>query len=79
MTRYHLDPLFQRTSDGAVIGIICYDIYLDGRFIGSRRTHAQCHRYLDEILPSIPERAGAAQNTDAPDRDAQQRRNSMSA
>jgi hypothetical protein len=40
-TRYRLDPVFDRTPDGAVIGIIRYHIYLDGRFVGSRRTHAQ--------------------------------------
>jgi hypothetical protein len=40
MTRYHLDPVFDRTLDGAVKGIIRYDIYLDGQFVGSRRTHA---------------------------------------
>jgi hypothetical protein len=36
-TRYRLDPVFDRMPDGAVIGIIRYDIYLDGRFVGSRR------------------------------------------
>ena len=55
MTRYRLDPIFDRTPDGAVNGIIRYDIYLDGRFVGSRRTHALCHQYLDELMPSIPE------------------------
>jgi hypothetical protein len=55
MTRYRLDPVFDRTPDGAVKGIIRYDIYLDDHFIGSRRTHALCHSYLDELMPSIPE------------------------
>ena len=41
MTRYRLDPVFDRTPDGAVNGIIRYDIYLDGYFVGSRRTHAR--------------------------------------
>jgi hypothetical protein len=56
MTRYRLDPIFDRTVDGAVKGIIRYDIYLDGRFVGSRRTHAVCHQYLDELMRCIPER-----------------------
>jgi hypothetical protein len=55
-TRYSLDPLFHRTPDGAVIGIIRYDIYLDGRFVGSRRTHAQCHNLLDELMPPAADR-----------------------
>jgi hypothetical protein len=55
MTRYRLDPVFDRTPDGAVKGIIRFDIYLDGHFVGSRRTHAQCHDYLDELMPSTPE------------------------
>ena len=50
-TRYRLDPVFDRTPEGAVIGIIRYHIYLDGRFVGSRRTHAQCHILLDELMP----------------------------
>jgi hypothetical protein len=54
MTRYQLDPVFDRTPDGAINGIIRYDIYLDGHFVGSRRTHASCHEYLDELMPSIP-------------------------
>ena len=61
MTRYRLDPVFDRTPDGAVKGIIRYDIYLDGHFVGSRRTHALCHHFLDELMPSIskPGRASA--------------------
>ena len=55
MTRYRLDPVFNRTPDGAIKGIIRYDIYLDDHFVGSRRTHALCHEYLDELMPSIPE------------------------
>jgi hypothetical protein len=54
-TRYRLDPVFDRTPDGAVIGIIRYHIYLDGRFVGSRRTHAQCHNLLDELMPPAAE------------------------
>ncbi len=67
-TRYCLDPVFDRTPDGAVIGIIRYDIYLDGRFVGSRRTHAQCHNLLDELMPPAagPECAGATIQTLAP-------------
>jgi len=55
MTRYRLDPVFDRTPDGAVKGIIRYDIYLDGYFVGSRSKHALCHEYLDELMPSNPE------------------------
>jgi hypothetical protein len=55
MTRYRLDPVFDRASDGGINGIIRYDIYLDGDFVGSRRWHAQCHEYLDELMASIPE------------------------
>jgi hypothetical protein len=55
MTRYRLDPVFDRTPDGAVKGIIRYDIHLDGHFVGSRRTHALCREYLDELMSSIPE------------------------
>jgi hypothetical protein len=54
MTRYRLDPIFDRTPDGAVRGIIRYDIYLDGHFVGSRRTHALCHQHLDELMRFIP-------------------------
>jgi hypothetical protein len=62
MTRYRLDPVFDRTPDGAVKGIIRYDIYLDGHFVGSRRTHALCHAYLDELMPATP-KAGRASAT----------------
>ena len=48
-TRYRLDPVFARTPDGAVIGIIRYNIYLDGRFVGSRRTHAQGQNALGRL------------------------------
>ena len=60
MTRYRLDPVFDRTPDGAIKGIIRYDIYLDGHFVGSRSTHALCHAYLDELMPPIPEPARAS-------------------
>jgi hypothetical protein len=79
MTRYRLDPVFDRTLDGAVKGIIRYDIYLDGHFVGSRRRHALCHEYLDELMPSTPEPAAlrrlslscaAALIRERPDRDA---------
>ena len=67
-TRYRLGPVFERTPDGAAIGIICYHIYLDGRFVGSRRTHAQCHNLLDELMPQAaePECAGATIHPLAP-------------
>jgi hypothetical protein len=55
MTRYRLDPVFDRALDGAVNGIIRYNIYLDGHFVGSRRRHALCHEYLDELMRSTPE------------------------
>jgi hypothetical protein len=55
MTRYRLDPVFDRTPDGAVIGITRYDIYLDGHFVGSRRWHALCHDLLDELMPLTSE------------------------
>jgi hypothetical protein len=55
MTRYRLDPVFDRTPDGAVKGIIRYDIYLDGHFVGSRLRHALCHDYLNELILSTPE------------------------
>jgi hypothetical protein len=54
MTRYHLDPVFDRKPDGTIYGIIRYDIYLDGHCVGSQRAHASCHEYLDELMPSIP-------------------------
>jgi len=60
MTRYQLDPVFDRTPEGAVKGIIRYDIYLDGHFVGSRRTHAQCHEYLDELMPSTSKPGSAS-------------------
>jgi hypothetical protein len=55
MTRYRLDPVFDRAPDGAIKAIIRYDIYLDGHFVGSRSTHALCHKHLNELIPSIPE------------------------
>ena len=55
MTRYRLDPVFDRTPDGAVIGITRYDIYLDGHFVGWRRWHALCHDFLDELMSLTPE------------------------
>lgn len=60
MTRYRLDPVFDRTRDGAIKGIIRYDIYLDDNFVGSRRWHALCHEYLDELMSSTPEPGRAA-------------------
>jgi hypothetical protein len=67
-TRYRLDPVFDRTPDGAVIGLICYHIYLEGRFVGSRRTRAQCHNLLDKLMPPAagPECAGATIHVLAP-------------
>jgi hypothetical protein len=55
MTRYRLDPVFDRTPDGAVKGIIRYEIYFDGLYVGSRRTHALCHDYLDQLMSPTPE------------------------
>ena len=55
MTRYRLDPVFDRTSDRAVKGILRYDIYLNGCFVGSRSKHAQCHAFLDELMRSTSE------------------------
>jgi hypothetical protein len=46
-TRYRLDPVFDRTPDGAVIGIA-----LSAR---AARTHAQCHNLLDELMPPVAE------------------------
>ena len=59
MTRYRLDPVFDRTPDGAVNGIIRYDIYLDGYYVGSRTKHAQCHALLDELMHSPTESSRA--------------------
>ena len=50
MTRYRLDPVFDRTPDGAVKGITRYEIFLDGHYVGSRRTHALSHDYLDHLM-----------------------------
>jgi hypothetical protein len=55
MTRYRLDPVFDRTPDGAVKSIVRFDIYLDGRFVGSRSMHAQCHALLDQLMRSTVE------------------------
>jgi hypothetical protein len=65
---YRLDPVFERTPDDAVIDFIRYDIHLDRRFVGSRRTHAQCHNLLDELMPQAaePECAGATIHPLAP-------------
>lgn len=60
MTRYKLDPVFDRTPDGAVKGIIRYDIYLDGCFVGSRSKHALCHALLAELMHSTSESGHAA-------------------
>jgi len=48
-------PVFDRTPGGAVKGIIRYDVYLDGYFVGSRSKHALCHAYLDELMHSTSE------------------------
>jgi len=52
MARYRLDPVFDRTPDGAVKGITRYEIFLDGQYVGSRRTHALSHDYLDQLMSS---------------------------
>ena len=60
MTRYRLDPVFDRTPDRAVKGILRYDIYLNGCFVGSRSKHALCHAFLDELMRSTSELGRAA-------------------
>jgi hypothetical protein len=40
-------PLFDRAPDGAVNGIILFDIYYRGAFVGCQRTWAQASAYVD--------------------------------
>ena len=47
MTEYELVPLFDRTPDGAANGIILFDIYFRGAFVGCQRTSGQAHAYID--------------------------------
>ena len=47
MTEYELVPLFDRTPDGAANGIILFDIYFRGAFVGCQRTWAQARAYID--------------------------------
>jgi hypothetical protein len=63
MSRYRLDPVFDRTPDGAIKGIIRYEIYLDGLYVGSRRTHAQCHDHLDQLMSPIRQPSQAHRST----------------
>ena len=51
--RYGPPAPFDRTPDGAVKGIIRYDIYLDGYFVGSRRNSVVCGpcSFLQSIWP----------------------------
>jgi hypothetical protein len=50
MPLYRLDPVFDRTPDGTVKGVTHYEIYLDGHYVGSRRTHALSHDYLEQLM-----------------------------
>jgi hypothetical protein len=47
VTEYELVPLFDRTPDGAVNGVILFDIYFRGAFVGCQRTWAQARAYID--------------------------------
>jgi len=47
VTEYELVPLFDRTPDGAANGIILFDIYFRGAFVGCQRTSGQAHAYID--------------------------------
>ena len=47
VTEYELVPLFDRTPDGAANGIILFDIYFRGAFVGCQRTWAQARAYID--------------------------------
>jgi hypothetical protein len=47
VTEYELVPLFDRTPDGTANGIILFDIYFRGAFVGCQRTWAQAHAYID--------------------------------
>jgi hypothetical protein len=44
---YELVPLFDRTPDGAANGIILFDIYFRGVFVGCQRTWAEARAYVD--------------------------------
>ena len=44
---YELVPLFDRTPDGAANGIILFDIYFHGAFVGCQRTWARARAYID--------------------------------
>lgn len=47
MTEYELVPLFDRTPDEAANGVILFDIYFRGAFVGCQRTWAQARAYID--------------------------------
>jgi hypothetical protein len=47
VTEYELVPLFDRKPDGAANGIILFDIYFRGAFVGCARTWARARAYVD--------------------------------
>ena len=47
VTEYELVPLFDRKPDGAANGIILFDIYFHGAFVGCQRTWARARAYID--------------------------------
>jgi hypothetical protein len=47
VTEYELVPLFDRKPDGAANGIILFDIYFRGAFVGCARTCARARAYVD--------------------------------
>lgn len=47
VTEYELVPLFDRTPDGAANGVILFDVYFRGAFVGCQRTWAQARAYVD--------------------------------
>jgi hypothetical protein len=47
VAEYELVPLFDRPPDDAANGIILFDAYLRGAFVGCQRTQAQARAYID--------------------------------
>jgi hypothetical protein len=47
VTEYELVPLFDRTPGGAANGIILFNVYYRGIFVGCQRTWAQASAYVD--------------------------------
>jgi hypothetical protein len=47
VTEYELVPLFDRTPGGAANGIILFNIYYRGVFVGCQHTWAQASAYVD--------------------------------